>query len=266
MKSKFYTLTMVVILILAGCNQQASERSPDEGDSFENTNTLHGKWLKISQMGSFSLNFKNDGTMEGDFGDDGTIELVAAYEIKNDTITFEDKKGPACPGKGSYKIYQSEYWISFDVAEDTCNGRIKSITGFWTKPGYDDFLEKLENQMASGPNPGLYLDRARIFMALGKSEDAKSDLDIYLNADTTNARAYINRAATCFPHNMEDALSDCNKSIILDPTNKNAYFLRGLTLYELGRKEEACEDFSKAIKLGFTVLAKAEKAKCADYW
>jgi len=65
---------------------------------------------------------------------------------------------------------------------------------------------------------------------------------------------------------MEGAVSDCNKAIALDPENKNAFFLRGLAHYELGRKEQACEDFSKAINLGFSILRIAEKQRCAEFW
>jgi tetratricopeptide (TPR) repeat protein len=59
---------------------------------------------------------------------------------------------------------------------------------------------------------------------------------------------------------------DCNKAISLEPDNKNAYFLRGLARYELGEQEEGCEDFNKAIELGFSVLRIAEQEKCIDYW
>jgi hypothetical protein len=34
----------------------------------------------------------------------------------------------------------------------------------------------------------------------------------------------------------------------------------------LGEKEQACEDFSKAIELGFSVLRVAEQEICFDYW
>jgi hypothetical protein len=65
---------------------------------------------------------------------------------------------------------------------------------------------------------------------------------------------------------MEGVISDCDKSIQLDPTNKNGYFLRGLARYASGDKARACQDFSSAIALGFTVLKVAEYEKCAEFW
>ena len=217
-------------------------------------------------MGPISMTFKSDGIVEGDFGDDGRVDLIANYKINNDTIQFNDIEGASCPGTGKYKIYTSKYWVSFDILEDTCNGRIQSMMGFWTRPAYDKLLKELDDEISKEAHLESYLNRARLYLAIGKSREAKADLDIFLKGDSSSARAYINRAGTCFPSDIQGALSDCNKAISLDPSNKNAYFLRGLSLYELGRKEEACKDFKKAVELGFTILAKEEEEKCDGYW
>ncbi|MEN8186025.1 MAG: tetratricopeptide repeat protein, partial [Bacteroidota bacterium] len=166
----------------------------------------------------------------------------------------------------SYKIYKNDYYLAFDLVDDNCNGRIKTTMGFWTKPNFKELLEELDKKISDSPNANLYLNRARMYMAIGKPKKAKSDFDIYLESDTTNARVYINRAGTRFPDDMKGVLFDCNKAIALDSDNKNAYFLRGLALYELGEKKQACEDFSKAIELGFSILRIAEQEKCAEYW
>jgi len=65
---------------------------------------------------------------------------------------------------------------------------------------------------------------------------------------------------------MEGVVSDCNNAIELEPENKNAWFLRGLANWELGFKEEACNDFSRAIDLGFSILQIAEEQRCSEYW
>jgi tetratricopeptide (TPR) repeat protein len=98
------------------------------------------------------------------------------------------------------------------------------------------------------------------------TKPAQDDFDTYLLADTLNAGVFVNRAGTKFPYDLNGVVFDCNKAISLDPTNKNAYFLRGLARYELGEEEQGCEDFSKAIDLGFSVLRIAEQEKCSDFW
>jgi tetratricopeptide (TPR) repeat protein len=171
-----------------------------------------------------------------------------------------------CQDIGQYKVYQTKYYVSFDLIDDDCGGRIKTTMGFWTKPNFNDFLKTLDDEIAKSPNPDLYLSRARIYLATGMTNKAKDDFDNYLLTDTLDARVYINRAGTRFPNDLIGVVSDCNKAISLEPDNKNAYFLRGLARYELGEKEQGCEDFSKAIELGFSVLRIAEQEKCIDFW
>lgn len=138
--------------------------------------------------------------------------------------------------------------------------------GFWTKPNFEELLGELTKKIHDTKNSELYLTRARIYLALGKSQEAKSDLDVYLQQNSNDVRALINRAGTRFPDNMEGVVADCNKAIELEPENKNAWFLRGLANWELGNKEKSCNDFSRAIELGFSILRIAEEQKCRDFW
>jgi hypothetical protein len=39
-----------------------------------------------------------------------------------------------------------------------------------------------------------------------------------------------------------------------------------LARYESGEQEQGCEDFSKAIELGFSILRIAEQERCIDFW
>jgi tetratricopeptide (TPR) repeat protein len=138
--------------------------------------------------------------------------------------------------------------------------------GFWTKPDFNDFLKTLDDEISVSPEPELFLNRARIYLATGMTKLAKDDFDKYLSTDTLDGKVYVNRAGTRFPNDLNGVVLDCNKAISLDPNNKNAYFLRGLARYDLGEKEQGCEDFSKAIELGFSILRIAEQEKCVEYW
>ncbi|HKI89395.1 MAG TPA: tetratricopeptide repeat protein [Draconibacterium sp.] len=233
----------------------------------ENTpKPLEGKWVRMSQTGPVALEFKNNGTVAVDFNDDKNIDVVTDYKIDKNTVSFNDKEGAMCPEPGVYKFVKNDYYLSFDLIDDMCNGRIKMTMGFWTKPNFQELLAELSQKISEKKDIGLNLTRARIYLALGKSKEAKTDLDVYLEQNPNDARALINRAGTRFPTDMKGAVNDCNKAINLDPENKNAYFLRGLAEYELGEKEKACEDFSRAIELGFSILRTAEERRCAEIW
>ncbi len=252
-----------MIVLFCSCN---SNRKQDKQVIEEPDNTIVGKWVRIGHTGPISFDFKENGLIEGDFGNDQTIDIVTKYELLGDTIKFIDKEGKMCEGIGRYKVYQTKYYLSFDLIDDDCGGRIKTTMGFWTKPNFNDFFKTLDEKIANSPSPDLYLSRARIHLATGMTKKAKDDFDNYLLTDTLDARVYINRAGTKFPDDLNGVISDCNKAILLDPNNKNAYFLRGLARYELGEKEQGCEDFSKAIELGFSVLRIAEQERCIDFW
>ena len=138
--------------------------------------------------------------------------------------------------------------------------------GFWVRPDFNDLLTKLSNDIARSADPADYLNRARMYMAIGKSAEARQDFNQYINHDPSDSRVFVNRAGTRFPDDLQGVIDDCNKALSLEPDNKNAYFLRGLALYGLGKKEEACGDFYKAIELGFDILKEAEYEKCAEFW
>jgi tetratricopeptide (TPR) repeat protein len=252
-----------MIAFFCSCN---SNKKQDRQVIANPNSTLIGKWVRIGLTGPISFDFKENGLVEGYFGNDQIIDVVAKYELEGDTIKFIDKEGKMCQGIGQYKVYQTKYYMSFDLIDDDCGGRIKTTMGFWTKPNFNDFINTLDDEIAKSPDPELYLNRASVFMATGMVQKAKEDFDNYLLTDTLNSRVYLNRAGTRFPNDLSGVVSDCNKAISLEPDNKNAYFLRGLARYELGEKEQGCEDFSMAIELGFSVLRIAEQDKCVGYW
>lgn len=227
---------------------------------------LPGKWVRMTQSGPVGMEFLENGTVNVDFGIDGTVDVVSNYKIQNDTIFFNDKKGEMCPEPGVYKMNITDCYAAFDLVDDMCNGRIKMTVGFWTKPNFEELLGKLSQKFSETEQPELILKRARIYLAQGKSQVAKNDLDVYLQQNPNDARALINRAGTRFPDDMEGVISDCNKAIELEPENKNAWFLRGLANWELGFKEKACNDFTRAIELGFSILRIAEEQRCSKYW
>ena len=266
MKAKLILLTTFLALGVVSFSINSNQKSDKQEKNERYENPVLGKWVRIGHSGPVALEFKEEGVAELDFGNDQSIDVVTEYEIRNDTIIFKDKEGKMCPVAGSYLMYRSNYYISFDLIDDDCGGRIQTTMGFWTKPDFNEYLVKLDKEILQSENHLLYLERARIYLATGNPKMAKADLDIFLEHNKTNSRAYVNRAGTRFPDDMKGVLMDCDKAIELEPANKNAYFLRGLALYELGEKESACESFEKAIELGFAILRIAEYQKCSEYW
>lgn len=261
MKAKMILLGFLILGLLPGFSHSMGMNNDAQSD-----NSLSGRWIKIGHMGAYGLEFTDGGLVKVDFGNDQSTDVNVEYELRGDTIKFVDKDGKMCQNNGIYKFYQTDYYLALDLIEDDCNGRIQTTMGFWTKPNYEELIEELDNEISNSPEPEHYVNRGRIYMAIGKSQLAEQDFDKYILADTSNARVFLNRAATRMSSDLNGVILDCNKVLDLDADNKNAYFLRGLARYELGEKELGCEDFNRAIELGFTILRDAEQEKCFEYW
>ncbi len=248
------------MILLGSCGQDTEKRKQ------QINSPLLGEWIRMGHQGPVSFHFKADGTVEADINNDDQPDVFSGYSLSGDTILFHDREGKLCASHGKYLMNITPYYVSFNLLDDTCMGRVRSTMGYWTKPGYVEILEQLSNEIDSATDAGLFLHRARIYLAMGKAEDARSNLNVYINHNHGNDQAYVNRAATFFPGQLQEAVEDCNHAIAINPENKNAYFLRGLALYDLGEEKRACADFKEAIRLGFTVLKKAEQNKCSEYW
>lgn len=259
-------LLLLVLMTFMACFNRDEASEGLEGETIQISHPILGEWLRMGHSGPIRFNFKTNGEVEGDFGNDQKVNVIAKYRIQNDTIIFQDIKGQACSGYGHYKMYQTEYYLAFDLIQDDCSGRIKTTMGFWTKPNFKELESQLNEKMITSSDSEDFLNRGRLYMATGEVRKAQLDFDSYLERDSSMARVYVNRAGTRFPNDMEGVIKDCSKAIFLDSLNKNAYFLKGLALYELGEAEAACANFEKAISLGFSVLRMAEKEKCRAFW
>ncbi|MBT8317571.1 MAG: hypothetical protein HKP59_08085 [Lutibacter sp.] len=262
----FFVLTSVIFTY--SCNYKATkEKVPTSIEITQpNDSTLIGVWKHMSPNGPMKIYFKENGTVETDLGDNNSVDIISSYTIKSDTIEFFDKEGKSCPNAGIYKVYNRGYTVSFDVLDDLCNGRIKSTSGFWVRPNHLDQINQLNSIIEKTDDIKSILHRGRMYLALQKYELAKKDFDMYIKRDSSDAKVYINRAATRFPYGFQGIVYDCNKAIAIDSTDKNAYFLRGLAYYALDEKQKGCDDFQKSIDLGFEILKEAEYNKCKEFW
>lgn len=259
--------SLLLLILLLACHgvgfagSETGQQSPEIEDS-----KLLGKWVRMSQSGPIAFDFKENGVVEADFGNNNSVDVTAAWELTGDTIRFIDQSGAMCEGVGQYRVFHTDHYLSFDLIEDACSGRISITMGFWTSPDFPEVLEKLGALLSESPAPELYLTRARILLATGRPQLAKADFDRYLLAHPHDAKVWVNRAGTRFPDDLAGVVGDCTAAIALDSANKNAWFLRGLARYELGEKAEGCADFATAIELGFSILMMAEQERCKDFW
>lgn len=255
--SAINSVLIVLLLLLVQCN------NPQQKEENKNQDIIFGNWYKKGHNSAMKLNLSKQNLATVIVGENGKEKYDADFVIKNDTILFIDRNAL---DTGAYVIKKSPYYVAFDLINDDRSGRVKKMMGFWVRPHYDKQLRDLTKLIKDSSRTQDYLTRARMYLALGNPKKAQFDLNFYLSIVSTDSRAYLHRAATYFPYDMEHALADCNRALELDSVNKNIYFLRGLALYMIGREEEACNDFNEAIELGFSVLRQAESERCKEFW
>lgn len=74
-----------------------------------------------------------DGTYQGDFGMDGTIEVQGTYTIDGDQLTMQDDvektTAAACENAGSYTVSIDGDAMSLSLVSDACEGRSTILNG-----------------------------------------------------------------------------------------------------------------------------------------
>jgi tetratricopeptide (TPR) repeat protein len=84
-----------------------------------------------------------------------------------------------------------------------------------------------------------------------KYSEALIDLNKAIELDNDNWVAYDSRQETKFAMNdLKGCIEDCDMAISINPKVSNSYFFRGRAFYKQGKKQNACEDWSKAGELG----------------
>ena len=125
---------MVAVLLITGLLSNGWQ-SPEKQvqNTIEPDSQFIGKWVRVGHTGPISFEFKDNGLVECDFGNNQTVDVITRYELKQDSVRFIDIEGQMCQSYGYYRIFQTDYYIAFDLIEDDCGGRIQTIMGFWTK-------------------------------------------------------------------------------------------------------------------------------------
>lgn len=147
-------------------------------------------------------------------------------------------------------------------------------------------LEAMTGLITSHPGfDSGYTGRAKVYMALGDTLSAKTDLDKAVELNKNSANAYILRADIAMNadhdyaaaldnmneaiklqpkvagyfinraflrYNLNDyfgAMADYDYAVTLDPTNATAYFNRGILRAEVSDNDRAVDDFTMVLKL-----------------
>ena len=92
--------------------------------------------------------------------------------------------------------------------------------------------------------------RAMAFSAIGKIDDAISELDEAVKIDTTKPNSYFMRAAAYeAKKDLDKAIADLDEAIRIDAQHGDYFLLRGIVYRDKGDLDRALVEFNEKIKL-----------------
>jgi tetratricopeptide (TPR) repeat protein len=184
------------------------------------------------------------------FGSRGDFDL--AIEDFTEAIKLDPNMAAAYLQR-SKALYASVSQV-FDIDENFDFSYVSSVGSVYseeTKAVYSRALE--DASMAIKLNPivvSAYMNRGRIYEALGDNDKAIADYNQAIRLDPNLAVAYNNRGLAY--NNKQDydrAIADCNQALRLDPNLAVAYNTRGLAYNNKQDYDRAIADFNQALRL-----------------
>lgn len=92
-------------------------------------------------------------------------------------------------------------------------------------------------------DPDVFHNRANIYTKMGRTEDAKTDLERAQDLYFDRGSIWLEK------DDLDKAISDFSKAILLDGRDADAYLHRGIALKIKGELDRAIQDYTKALEL-----------------
>ncbi len=115
-------------------------------------------------------------------------------------------------------------------------------------------------------NVSYLLVRGRLYLDMNRMVQAKNDFDKAVQLNPDEAVPYYYRAMYYTKvKDFKSALKDYDAMVILDPENGELYYNRAIIKYQLGQKDEACQDFRQAANQGYQRAYSMLRSYCGQY-
>jgi tetratricopeptide (TPR) repeat protein len=113
-----------------------------------------------------------------------------------------------------------------------------------------------------GDNSALML-AAEVSAELGDSNSAMVYLNRNVEANPGSIEAYLSRGELLFSIRVWDrAVSDYSMALDLDPTDSEVWLKKAISLLNIGKTDDACHDFYRALRLGNRKAAEYISKNC----
>ncbi|MFK7783464.1 MAG: tetratricopeptide repeat protein [Crocinitomicaceae bacterium] len=175
--------------------------------------------------------------------------------------TFSQEKSPAEEAFsdgvfgliiGEFEEAEANFTIAIEAKEKLAKAhyyRSKARSG---QGDYEGALKDINESLEQDPNDHLTIDmRGKIYLALERPKDALVEFNKVLTIDPSFSDIHFSmgRAYKQMSNHLS-AISEFDLAIAADPEDSKSYRLRGLSYFYLELDDKACNDLSKARKMG----------------
>jgi len=255
---------------IAEFNQRVSEKNKKIAEENDPSN-IFNKGMEIIKKGDFNSamgNFKKVIELAPAFAP-GHFYLGFCYFMQGLYATSISYFNKAIELKPTPTVYNYKGWAEYynkdylqAVQDFTLQIEISKpddASGYYNrgsaKSELNDFYGAIvDYKKAIEINPNFSMAYNNLGWIYFKKKDLVNALK-YVNKaieiDSENSVAFDSKAEIEFNLNdYKSAVSDCNRALVLNPKMANSYFIRGRAYYRLGKKDDACQDWSTAGQYG----------------
>jgi tetratricopeptide (TPR) repeat protein len=166
-----------------------------------------------------------------------STEDIDAYQLRH-LINFNIKDYASCIADCTKEIESSPYSSAYfdrGNAKHELNDKLGAIK---------DFTAAIALKQTDAD---YYIERGNVFLELKNYKYAMADFKNALKADSTDMTPYLYIAKVKFALlDYKGCIENCNILINHGGKAPNTYLLRGRAYYKMGKKQLACEDWSKS--------------------
>ena len=249
-------LPLLMIVILISCNNQSSEKEPEQESAVEPV---------------LSVSSRDEDKVIQDQANPDVLTIQGAAE-ESTTEEKDDDKESRFLFNNEPRSYQNEdyeggieYFEKLVAADPENRKAYYNLgIGYFKLGKYHESLQSFNKAIAIMPRDSMSIQyRGRVYYMMGNYQQCLRDYETVVSMNPDDPIAYYNRGTA--KGQLKDyagALKDFDSAIELDDQYAEAYFNRGLANFFLGRRHEACYDWRKAHSMGHYESEKAIRNHC----
>lgn len=199
----------------------------------------------------------NLGKRSGDRPKEGTVYIDNSTGILGN-------RGVAFLGAGRYKDAIADFNRVLREEPASFPVYLKRAEAFAAAESWDQAIRDMKYYLDYFPDNQKVIYQCGVYYyESGDYINSLKCLNVNLKEDPANAVFFKARGKTYLKTNtLQYAISDLSMSLDLDPEDGETWMYLGVAKLQAGEKEEACSDFQKALRLGYTAALQYQVDHC----